>query len=482
MTDRPISLPVGRGAFLLGTVFSPKAAVGRLLALLALGLAVGVGLISTVAPRLTLGVTLVALGIGGLYCVITAVGGRDAAERSFLGHVFLIAMAMRFAVAIFTYITLPYGFFAPDESGYSYSGAQLGISGLVSLADLTRSEGWLYFNAGVHNLFGSGGELLVRLMNCVVGATVPVLCYRLTAQMGGAAAGRLAACLTAVFPSLVLWSSLNLKDAEMHVLILTTLLIGLRLQKGFSVGYVTLLGLVLLITSTLRPYLVVALISSAIVAQLVAKRHIFGRLSIVVVVVAILLIPLALWLPGFSDLYLRMASVDNVAAVRAGFGSGTQSAYMVTPYVQTPAGVLRFLPMGLMYFLLGPFPWSSGSTLQLLTVPEMLLYYLLIPFMIVGAFRALTTRPSAAVPVLVFSVMIAVSYAIAVANFGAAYRFRAQLLLVMLCFAAVVLSARTAKSHRHRGAVQTSFETTRAKACAAFVSTSTAAGRRPDPP
>jgi Dolichyl-phosphate-mannose-protein mannosyltransferase len=419
---------------------------GRELALfmaIALGAAVSVGLASALTPRLTLGLTMVAMAVGGLYSVIR-VASPDEGERAFLRKIFLLALGLRFAVAIFTYVALPYGFFAPDETQYTYRGSQIGSAGLGSLGDITRVEGWVYLNALVAHFFGTQSELLLRLLNCLIGAMVPILCYRLAFEIAGKAAGRRAAFLTAAFPSLVLWSSLNLKDAAMHFFIVATLLIALRLQRGFSLRLVVLLGIVLALTSTLRPYLVLALLSAVVVAQLVENKNFFGSISMVIVVGAVLLVPLALWLPGFGDLYRKLASVDNVVALRGSFGTNAQSAYLATPDVQGPLDLLRFAPVAIAYFMLGPFPSLSGSILQFLTVPEMLVYYLLIPFMFVGARRALAARPTATMPVLVFTATVAVSYSLALANFGTAYRFRAQLLIVLLSLAAIGLLPRAA--------------------------------------
>jgi hypothetical protein len=112
--------------------------------------------------------------------------------------------------------------------------------------------------------------------------------------------------------------------------------------------------------------------------------------------------------------------------------------------VQGPLDLLRFAPVAIAYFMLGPFPSLSGSILQFLTVPEMLVYYLLTPFMFVGIRRGLAARPAAVLPVLVFTATVAVSYSLALANFGTAYRFRAQLLIVLLSLAAIGLLPRAA--------------------------------------
>jgi hypothetical protein len=111
--------------------------------------------------------------------------------------------------------------------------------------------------------------------------------------------------------------------------------------------------------------------------------------------------------------------------------------------------ILAFLPSGLLFFFLGPFPWNSGSVLQQLATPEMLIYYVLLPFMAIGLRRAIGRHASQVIPLLTFSAIVAVSYSLTLTNFGTLFRFRDQLLLVMLCFAGIGLRGHT---HRQRQA------------------------------
>lgn len=415
-----------------------------------LGVAGGAGLLSAAVPQVLVAMVCVGVPVGLLYWVIARRGAPEASERRFLCQIFLLALALRFAVATITYLTLPYGFFAPDEAGYSRYGAELASSGLANPADVIQSvHGWLYVNAVFIHFLGSEAGLLIRLLDSALGAILPVLSYRLATQIGGSPpAARLAAGLTAVFPSLVLWSSLNLKDAATHVLILGTLLLGLQLQKRFRVRQVLLIVLLLAMTSVLRPYLLLPLIVGVLVAQVVARRQVFSNLFAVVGVAALLIAPLALWLPGLVNWYLHAASVESVQTVRVGFASGTGSAFLGSPGIRTTPDLLRFLPSGLLYFFLGPFPWSSTGTLHGLTEIEMVIYYLLLPFCALGIRRALVRRVSTALPVLAFMGILALGYAAALANFGTVFRLRGQLLVIMLCFAAVGLSSRVVRRTR----------------------------------
>jgi hypothetical protein len=238
----------------------------------------------------------------------------------------------------------------------------------------------------------------------------------------------------------VLWSSLNLKDTDTHVLILGSVLVGLAVQKTRKVRYLIPLALMLILTAALRQYLVIPLVAAVVVAQLIPRRDVFGSLFLVVIVGTVVLIPLALSVPDLANWSPRVTSLENLGQYRQGFASGAGSAYLGQQSFDSPIAVVTFLPTAMFYFLLGPFPWTSGSLLQTLAAPEMLLYYLLIPFVVIGIRRSILRNPSVAIPLLVFGGIVVVSYSLTISNFGAVFRFRDQLLIVVLCFGAIGLS------------------------------------------
>jgi len=395
------------------------------------------GLASARAPRLTLGTVCIGAVSATLFALATAKVGAD---RSFLFKIFLLAVLVRVTLAVTSYHMLPYGFFAPDELGYTGIGNDLASSGLPDPASVVRAAwGWYYLNAVLSYFFAQDAELLARLWNCGVGGLVPILCYRLANSLGGSAAGRVAAILTAFCPSLVLWSSLNLKDTDTQVLLLAIILLSLSLQRSWRFGYLLLMAPMLVLLASLRQYLLIPLLAAILVSQLVVRRDVLANLSVVVIIGGLLVVPLTLSLPNLAEWSPRLTNVENVNAFRTGFASGAGSVYLSDTSFTSPLQLVAFLPSGLLFFFLGPFPWNSGSLLQQIATPEMLAYYALLPFMTIGLRRAISRHPSQVIPLLTFSAIVAVSYSLTLTNFGTLLRFRDQLLLIMLCFAGIGL-------------------------------------------
>jgi hypothetical protein len=131
---------------------------------------------------------------------------------------------------------------------------------------------------------------------------------------------------------------------------------------------------------------------------------------------------------------------------RLDLSQSAQSGFGVKEDVSTPAGALRALPMGLVYLLLAPFPWAARGIRQLLTVPEMLVWYALLPSLWRGLRHAIRTRARPALPILTYAASLTLAYAIFQGNVGTAYRQRTQVTMFYFIFIGAGLAER-ARQH-----------------------------------
>ena len=107
--------------------------------------------------------------------------------------------------------------------------------------------------------------------------------------------------------------------------------------------------------------------------------------------------------------------------------------------VSTVGGAVGFLPTGLVYFLLAPFPWSVTTVLQRVTLPESLVWYVLFLCVLRGSWLALRYDPRAYTVLVGVLGIVTFSYALVEGNVGTAYRHRAQVLPLFFVLAAVGL-------------------------------------------
>jgi hypothetical protein len=373
---------------------------------------------------------------------IGAAFDHDPREATFLRLLFVAALLLRVAVAVGTFDLLPYGYAAPDEIGYVASARALMTNGHLSLAQVLNGEGWQYFNLLLFHLFGVN-PLLPRLWNCVVGAVTPIVCFSLARTLGADSGARWSAILVGLFPSLVLWSSLNLKDADIWLLVLAGLLLAIRLQDSLQWWYLPALLIIVAALEPLRRYadqaLLVAVGVSLIVSLrplgLLASRPGFMRGVAVVFAALVGLLGLSAYVfPDVGEGLYRSAGLVQLATLRHDFAIGAHSAINPDPGLGTLRGTLAFLPEGLRDFFLRPFPWETGSGLLEVARLEVVVYYVSLPFVAVGIVYSLKASVARALPALTFLMVTGIGYALVIANVGTIYREREQLIVVMFAF------------------------------------------------
>jgi len=412
------------------------------------GLLVGAALASAFA--LLPGDLSVALAVAAPPVALVALWLRfrgDEHERHTLVPIFLAAFAVRAGVAIVVAYAAPDGYFALDDQRYSALGQELARywAGQGSYPeDIHGALGYYLWNAAIFTLVGPV-PLAPTLLNGALGAGCSVLAWSLARAISGEIAARYAALLTAFFPSLVLWSSLNLKDALAVAAILVCVRAAQRLNTRLRIGPLAAIALALGVLGELRGYLALVVAAALVVAVVVPRLG--GRRALVSIAATLAFGALVmLWvgpIEGLGD----EASLESLDHARRELAFGA-SAYQGDADISTPTTALSFLPIGLGYFLLAPAPWQVWNSRQLLTLPEMLAWYALLPQVVAGFLVAIRRRFGAALPLASFALFGTLSYALVESNLGTAYRHRAQVLVLFLVFGAIGLAERKAFAKR----------------------------------
>jgi hypothetical protein len=101
---------------------------------------------------------------------------------------------------------------------------------------------------------------------------------------------------------------------------------------------------------------------------------------------------------------------------------------------------LSYLPKGFAYALFAPFPWAATRSLDLLTVPEMLVWYVALVLNPVVAWRR-RDNFGALMPLLLYVAGLLVLFALAEGNIGTLYRHRGMVVPFVIVIAAPGLLA-----------------------------------------
>jgi hypothetical protein len=408
------------------------------------------GGVLAMAPADGGGATLVALPVVAVaaWCVY-----KPRIDEQFLIRLFFAGLLARIFVGTLIFVFHQQSFFGGDALTYDTFGFALmktweGDRSYQGLVDLFKGggagSGWgmLYVVAVIYRIVGQN-MLATQYVNSVLGAATAPVAYMMSMELfPNKRVARVCAFLTAFFPSLVLWTSQGMKDGPIIFLLAISMLATLKLGNRFSYKYVTVLALSLCGLLSLRFYVFYIIVLSITAAFIMGRRRLtaqsFMRQFIILCLVGTVLAYFGVsryagqQYESYGNLkQLQLMHLDASRSAESGFGQDID--------VSTPEGVLTAIPVGMTYLILAPFPWQLTSVRQLITLPEMVVWWASLPLLILGLWFAIKYRIREVAPILIFTTLLTITYSILMGNVGTAYRQRAQLLIFYFIFVGIGL-------------------------------------------
>ena len=409
--------------------------------------------------------TIAALGFAIGLLIISFVESEE--DRKFLLSVFIYSYLARILVTLALYIlTLGWrshdGFFIDDGWCYSENGWMMaknfakGLNINIFLIKRMTVSGTFgiydQINAMMYLLVGKS-PLSMLFMNCAIGAITVIFMYLISKLVFKKEVSRMVTMLCAFWPSLFLWSTQNLKEPATIFLVVLCFWSFISFLKKSDLMYlvIVLIGIYLLI-NFMPPIAVILIISIAlhiaVLAYKLAKRTPLLILAICIVSVPIL-IKLADAVSGVINQYgsFRSSISDMLTSLNFHRLSRASANLAILPeYSFKSVGSLAlYLPIGLLAVLFGPFPWQLFSLSQIFAFPEMLIWYLMVPYLIKGLRISFKNNLR-----YLFSMFLFIAGAIAMlslveGNIGTIFRHRAVALNFLLLFIVVGIDANKKK-------------------------------------
>jgi hypothetical protein len=375
---------------------------------------------------------------------------RAGEEKTFVFRLFVLALDVRIILASIILLGNMQEFFGGDANTYHLFGASLNQSWHGDSYHSSRytafiqsgagAWGMLYIVAAVYEVLGAN-MFAIQLINASIGASTAIVVFYVAQSLfNNARVAKLAAVLVAFFPSLVLWSSQALKDALIILALSLCILATIRLMEKITVPYILVLGVCLAGLLSLRFY-IFYMMGAAVAGSFVIGMKSADARSFLQRFVAIGLIGMAFTWFGvirfaavqfekYGNLQMvQMSRIDQARNAESGFGKDVD--------VGTTQGALTAIPIGLLYLLFAPFPWQLVSTRQSIALPEMVIWWTAFPLLVLGWWYALKHRLKQVAPIVLFTTMLTLAYAVFQGNVGTAYRQRSQLLVFYFIFVAV---------------------------------------------
>jgi len=375
---------------------------------------------------------------------------RYTQESDFLINIFLVALFARVLVGTITHVFELNEFFGGDSLTYDYLANRLVEywMGHVSNDDVmtlraisTSQPGWgMVYLTGIIYMICGPNLLAGQFFCALIGAATAPMVYVCSFEIfKNHRVSKISAILVALFPAFIVWSSQLLKDGLIIFLLVLTMTMVLKLQKKFNYSSIIILAFCLFGILALRFYIFyivgVAVAGSFIIGSASSIKSIVrGFISLVFIGVVLIYIG-ALQSAGSSfEKYgsmerMQLSRLDNARSANSGFNEDID--------ISTPMGALEAAPLGFAYLMFAPFPWQISNFRQAITLPEMLVWWFSIPFLISGLWFTIKTKLRTSISVLLFSLMLTLAYSVFQGNVGTAYRQRAQIQVFLFMFIAV---------------------------------------------
>jgi hypothetical protein len=405
----------------------------RALFLCSLAAAAAGALVFALAPWETIGAPLFTGLLTGGLALALVLGSSPAEERRFVIRLFLVALGIRLlAAALFHWMI-------GGNAGYLYSDANTYDRVAWTLAQSWRFPGaapvglgaaafladdiYPRLLAGLYFLLGHASAAAI-VINAVFGASSVYLVYRIAAMLFGPVTARWAGWLTAFYTGFWLWEMMTMKDALSLFLILLFFLGLYRVwqivilpdrtpaQWVGAAGWTAVMIAIFFAAGVLREYVPVILAGAVGLLPLAEflKSGRPWRWGLVIGAAAILLV---IFWPRISNrqLYNIPVTPESVLFQITEVPDTSTVGALTAWTLAHPAGFIRYLGLTVFSTALAPYAWLLPGTLPevarfetyMIAFPGMWLWYLVLPFSILGIREGVRRTQGAAWPLIFYA-------------------------------------------------------------------------------
>lgn len=368
---------------------------------------------------------------------------KNQEEREFITKIFLGGLLFRMVLGFFIYTFNLEMSFGPDATTYNVWGGRLSSCWMGNgVCIVPRGDNWgmHYFVGIIYYIFGAN-PLLVQFISSVFGALTAVFVYFLAQEIFlNKRVARYSALAVAFLPAMIIWSSQLLKDGFVIFLLVIIMFAVIKLQKRFDYLSILILLLGLVGIWALRYYIFYIVGIAALGALLLGTTITLPSLIRRAIVIGILIIGSLLFgIQQVSQDQIDTFNLENVQRIRQAASDTTQSNSSIESDidVSTTQGAIMALPVGMINILMAPFPWQMVNLTQVLTLPEMVVWWAMFPFMFIGIKYTIKNRFRESIAIIIFALVLLLAYSIYQGNVGTLYRQRTQIQVFLLVFAAV---------------------------------------------
>ena len=333
---------------------------------------------------------------------------------------------------------------APDAFAYNLQAMRIdqhwqGGAPLPALP--AGKEGYYFMLAGLYWLFGPH-PVAGLVVNALLGAALVPVVSDTTRRLFGPAAATYVPPLVLLVPSMMLWPSQLIKEAPILLLIALAANGAARVTERISLLPLAWIALSMALLLTFRGHVALVLAGGLVGAIVLGRRELVGGAGAGLVTASLVIALLSFGI-GYSGFDAAVnADLEQANLVRRDLALSGRSGYDADVDISTSRQALSYLPRGLVSFMLGPFPWQIRGTRQLPVLPDMFVWWALMPSLWRGLGEGHRLVSKRLLVLVLPAFTTACMLSLAVGNFGTMIRERLQVVVLLVPLIALGLSLR----------------------------------------
>ena len=405
--------------------------LGEFILVLAAGFGVSV-LVALVPLEDILGLVTLFLG----FTIVWIIGLRHPNVKTIL----LLAFAIRAFFALVHYYIVPLPDSQADALTFERFAAQWAQGGLGNVLSHFQTGAYLYswVLSVLYSLFGRS-PLMAQGLNVLFGTLIVWNVYRISASIWGEKLGKRAALCTALFPTLVLYSAITMREVAVVYTFTLGALYLIRYLKTEHLRDTALSFLFFAISMAFHTGMIVGIAVEIFVifvkwlqGFLVPKKRMLAKRGIVlltVLIVTCVILTSGWGLEKIGGLRKTTSVVNWLAKEQASRAHG-RAAYLKGMLPSSYFDLVWQTPIRVVYFLYAPFPWMVRTAEDILGLLIAALNFLA-TILFLGSLSVIWRNPlSRRLAYIVIGLVIV--FALTTSNYGTSVRHTSKIIPLVL--------------------------------------------------
>jgi 4-amino-4-deoxy-L-arabinose transferase-like glycosyltransferase len=308
-----------------------------------------------------------------------------------------------------------------------------------------------YFSSFVYSITGYS-PLSLFFISSVAGSIAAIFIYFITKELFSKNIAKISSLFAFFWPSFVLWSTQNLKEPVIAMFTFI-LLWGMFYMRKHSLPLVLTISVISILVLAKVSFPIVTVIAGALFCSVLylTMWYLLKDKFLSFLITVILIFIAGVFFKDKILSYINEKSAYNIFGFKSVFDfldyhRGVRAYGNLQFFrnfdISNPLSALSFVPLGLIFAVFSPFPWQLGSAMQIMAVPETLIFYILFPCTLRGIAFALKKRFEESILILTIIGIMLIFLSLVEGNSGTLFRHRAVVFYLIFIFTAMGITLR----------------------------------------